>query len=242
MSTRSLILREAVALLAESSSGDISTRAVCEAAGVAQPALYRIFGDKDGLLAAVADSVWGEYLEMKRSAEPSADPLVDLRNGWDRHLAFALAQPHAYRLVFASGLSTRPAAMGEAMGLLEGILQRLAAAGRLSMPPAEAARLVMAANSGLALGMILRPELYPPEAPIEPAREAVIRAIVLDDPAGADDPAVPAAVTLEASLQRAHGFTGAERALLSEWLGRFRRSAIEPPAETDSTPQEGSTP
>lgn len=59
MDTRSVILDRAVELLAASESGDISTRAVCEAAGVGQPVLYQLFGDKDGLLAAVADRVWG---------------------------------------------------------------------------------------------------------------------------------------------------------------------------------------
>ena len=53
-----MIIEAAADLLAQSPSGDISTRAVCEAAGVQQPALYRLFGDKEGLLAATVDHVW----------------------------------------------------------------------------------------------------------------------------------------------------------------------------------------
>jgi len=206
-------------LLAQSVSGEISTRAVCDAAGVTQPVLYRLFGDKDGLLAAVADRVWGEYLEMKRAAEPSSDPLDDLRAGWDNHTAFALRHPHAYRLVFASSLATRPAAFAEAMGLLRGILNRLAEAGRLRVEPAEAARIVMAANSGVALGLILRPESYPEVTASAATRDAVLGALITDAAPG--DPLTAAATTLAAHLGSSETFTPAERSLLAEWLQRL---------------------
>ena len=214
-----MILEKAAELLAQSVSGEISTRAVCEAAGVTQPVLYRLFGDKDGLLAAVADRVWGEYLEMKRAAEPSSDPLDDLRTGWDNHTAFALRHPHAYRLVFASSLATRPAAFAEAMGLLQGILNRLAEAGRLRVEPAEAARIVMAANSGVALGLILRPESYPEVTASAATRDAVLGALITDAAPG--DPLAAAATTLAAHLGSSETFTPAERSLLAEWLQRL---------------------
>ncbi len=54
-STRTRILEVAAALVRESPDGDISTRAGCEAAKVGAPALYRHFGDKEGLLSAVVD-------------------------------------------------------------------------------------------------------------------------------------------------------------------------------------------
>jgi len=214
-----VILEKAAELLAQSVSGEISTRAVCEAAGVTQPVLYRLFGDKDGLLAAVADRVWNEYLEMKRAAEPSSDPLDDLRTGWDNHTAFALRHPHAYRLVFASSLATRPAAFAEAMGLLQGILNRLAEAGRLRVEPAEAARIVMAANSGVALGLILRPESYPEVTASAATRDAVLGALITDAAPG--DPLAAAATTLAAHLGSSETFTPAERSLLAEWLQRL---------------------
>ena len=214
-----MILEKAAELLAQSVSGEISTRAVCEAAGVTQPVLYRLFGDKDGLLAAVADRVWGEYLEMKRAAEPSSDPLDDLRTGWDNHTAFALRHPHAYRLVFASSLTTHPAAFAEAMGLLQGILNRLAEAGRLRVEPAEAARIVMAANSGVALGLILRPESYPEVTASAATRDAVLGALITDAAPG--DPLAAAATTLAAHLGSSETFTPAERSLLAEWLQRL---------------------
>ncbi|WP_205752419.1 helix-turn-helix domain-containing protein [Cryptosporangium phraense] len=41
-------------LLAEGGSERVSTRAVCEAAGVQPPTIYRLFDSMDGLLDAVA--------------------------------------------------------------------------------------------------------------------------------------------------------------------------------------------
>ncbi|TDT33787.1 TetR/AcrR family transcriptional regulator [Naumannella halotolerans] len=222
MSSRSLILERAVELLAASETGDVSTRAVCQAAGVGQPVLYRIFGDKNGLLTAVADQVWGQYLAAKRAAEVSDDPVQDLRHGWDNHTAFALANPHAYRLVFASALPSRPAAADEAMELLRGVLQRVAAQGRLRVAPAVAAQIVMAANSGVALSLILRPEQYPDVATSIAMREATMRAILADEPVEAAQAQRVAATTLRAGLVESDAFTAAESALLIEWLDRVR--------------------
>ncbi len=215
-------MNRAAELLAGSATGDISTRAVCEAAGVGQPVLYRIFGDKEGLLSAVVDQVWDEYLTMKRRAVASADPLDDLRSGWDNHTAFALAHPHAYRLLFGTSLTTVPEAAAEAMRLLTEVLERLAEQGRLRMPPQEAGRIVMAANSGLALALILRPQANP-DLSISPLmRDSVIRSILTDTepvPSGASG---VAAITLRAYLPHTEIFTLRERGLLDEWLERIQ--------------------
>ena len=222
MTTRSLIIRRAAELLAASPNGDVSTRAVCEAAGVGQPVIYRLFGDKEGLLAAVADCVWGEYLDSKRAAVPSADPLQDVRDGWDNHTAFALAHPHAYRLVFATALSSPPDAAEEAMSLLQGILEKLAAQGRLRLGPAEAARIVMAANSGIALALILRPSQFSDPSLSALTREATLNTIVSDTETPAGNAIETAAVTLQAGLTGTTMFTPAESSLLTEWLTRIQ--------------------
>lgn len=226
MSTRAAIIEAAADLLAQSPSGDISTRAVCEAAGVQQPALYRLFGDKEGLLAATVDHVWDEYLGMKRSAERSADPLEDLRSGWDSHTRFALAHPNAYRLLFGSGAVSQAESAAEAMRLLREVLERLAAQGRLRLDPEVAAQVVMAANTGVALAMVLRPELYPDETSSTMLRDVVHGAIVADA-APASDPEEPdrmAATTLRSALPATSGelFTEREAGLLDEWLERIQ--------------------
>lgn len=77
MDLRTRMLDAAEGLLDASPDRDVSTRAVCEAVGVGAPTLYRLFGDKNGLLAAVVDHGFARYLSTKRALEPTADPVVD---------------------------------------------------------------------------------------------------------------------------------------------------------------------
>ncbi|WP_208107837.1 TetR/AcrR family transcriptional regulator [Leucobacter luti] len=225
MDIRSVIIERASEQL--SRDGEISTRAVCEAAGVTQPVLYRLFGDKAGLLAAVVDAVWDDYLSAKRAAADSDDPLTDLTAGWHSHVAFALEHPHAYQLLFGTSLTTRPEASTEAMRLLQHKLERLAEQGRLSISPVDAARIVMAANTGLSLALLLRPEAYPDPAVSEATRSAVYASLLVSehpDPAPASAQAI-AATTLRAAIAasaRPAAFSAAELLLLDEWLARFQ--------------------
>lgn len=225
MSTRSAIITAAAELLAQAPQADISTRAVCEAAGVQQPTIYRLFGDKEGLLAATVDHVWDEYLDMKRSAERAADPLEDLRNGWDSHTRFAITHPNAYRLLFGSGAVERAASAAEAVRLLRDVLDRLAAHGRLRVDPELGARLVMAANTGVALALILRPALYPDESLSTTMRDMVVNALVSSPatPSEADESDRVAAITLRSTLPaRSDLFTEREAGLMDEWLERVQ--------------------
>lgn len=108
MTTRTRILEVAAELLAKSPNGDISTRAVCEAAQIGAPVLYRQFGDKNGLLSAVVDHGFDTYLATKREHVPGADPVQDLREGWDSHVAFARAHPNLYRLMNSPAMREPP--------------------------------------------------------------------------------------------------------------------------------------
>lgn len=220
MSTRTRILEAAAELLADSPIADVSTRAVCEAAGVGAPALYRQFGDKEGLLSAVVDHGFERYLAGKRAAVPSADPVLDLRDGWDAHVAFALENPSYYRLMYSPTVSGTPAAAVEAHQLLLAVLERCAAAGRLSVSPDVAAQMVMSANTGVALVLITRRELYTRDVSTR-VRDAVHAAILVpaEDAVGGGG----AAAALGAQLRQSppEAFTTAETALLQEWLTRL---------------------
>src|ERR1700722_7822735 len=99
MTVRTRILESAAGLLAQSADVDLSTRAICDAAGVTAPPLYHHFGDKDGLLAAVVDFGWAAFLETKRAVavvihEHVAD---DIRAGGDSHLEVAREDPRFYK-------------------------------------------------------------------------------------------------------------------------------------------------
>ncbi|MFC3764562.1 TetR/AcrR family transcriptional regulator [Tenggerimyces flavus] len=218
---RSAIIEAAARLLAESPTGDISTRAVGEAAGVQQPVLYRHFGDKDALLAAVVDHGFERYLESKRGATSSGDPVADLRAGWDNHAEFALAHPSSYRLMFSPTLRKTPEAAYEMHRLLLGILHRIAEQGRLKVPPETAAQLVMSANTGVSLSLITRPELYPDRSISRTVRDAVFATVLTDhvEPASKENAQAAAATTLLAS--KLDKFTPAEAGLLKEWLERL---------------------
>ncbi|MFF9342583.1 TetR/AcrR family transcriptional regulator [Streptomyces sp. NPDC014773] len=222
MKTETKILEAAAALLVESPAGDISIRAVCEAAQVGAPTLYRLFEDKDALLAAVVDHGFEQYLASKRAAVPSGDPVQDLRDGWDSHVAFALAQPACYKLMYSPALAGRPEAAREAHRMLTAVIERIAAAGRLSVPVDRAAQMVMAANVGLALSLLYRPEVNQDPVLSDSVRDAVVAAITTAPAAPPATEASPA-TTLRTRLRQdpPTGFTTAENVLLQEWLGRL---------------------
>ena len=149
MSTKARILEVTAALVAEFPNGDVSTRAVCEAAGVGAPALYRHFGDKEGLLSArVVDDGWDKYLATQRERPPGTDPLQDLRDGWDTHTDFALHNPNLYRLMNSPAVRTPPEAALESHRILTSDLQRAAEQGKLRLAPELAAQMISVLERG----------------------------------------------------------------------------------------------
>ncbi|MBA8955934.1 TetR/AcrR family transcriptional regulator [Actinomadura namibiensis] len=224
--TRERIIQAAARLLADAGGEPVSTRAVCQAAGVGAPTLYHHFGDKRGLLDAVAAYGFERYLSGKRAQESTGDPVEDLRRGWDLHVEFGRTNPQFYALMYGSG-HTPPAAR-EAYALLLGLIEAVARAGRLRVPVGTAARMVGAASVGVTLDLIKDPEAGAEVS--ARTREAVLTAIAL--PPGEGDgaggaPGGPAtaarAIALRAALAADPSpvLTGAESALLGEWLERL---------------------
>jgi AcrR family transcriptional regulator len=222
VSVKDRILRATAELLVDS-GGDVSTRAICERAGVGAPALYRNFEDKDALIAAVVADAFEQYLGGKRHAVPDDDPLVDLREGWDSHTRWALANPAYYRLIFGSGRDTSPPAT-EAIRLLRLVLDRCAERGLLTVSAELAAEMIMAANVGTALMLVQFPTLFRSESLSERLRDTVHAAVLrADDPSGGSSHLSGSAATLKAHVDagRLAGFSPGETTLLGEWLGRL---------------------
>lgn len=181
VSTKARILEVAAALVAQSPDGDVSTRAVCEAAGVGAPALYRHFGDKEGLLSAVVDHGFDQYLAAKRERTPGTDPVRDLRDGWDTHTDFALRNPNLYRLMNSPAMRTPPAAALESHRILTEDLRRAAEQGKLRLAPELAAQMIMSANVGVCLMLVSRPATFDDRTLSRRVRDAVHTAVFVPE-------------------------------------------------------------
>ncbi|MDY7106135.1 MAG: TetR/AcrR family transcriptional regulator [Actinomycetota bacterium] len=220
---RERIVGAASALLAAEGSSALTTRAVASAAGVQPPTIYRLFGDKDGLLEALAHHALTTYVDRKRVRPVGVDPVEDLRRGWDLHVGFGLANPELYPLIHGaprSGASPSAAAV-EGRHMLEELVGRIAAAGRLRVDETLAADLLQAAGSGTIMTLLAAPGADRDDGLSVAAREAVIAAIVTDAPVADEPGPVAVAVAMRAVLGGIDALSDAERRLMAEWLDRI---------------------
>ena len=224
---RDRIVAAAVALLARGGQEALTTRAVAAAAGVQAPTIYRLFGDKQGLVEAVAEHGFATYLRQKRTGGPSVDPVGNLRIGWDLHVGFGLANPAIFAAMYGDPRpgGASPAA-ARALAMLRERMRSLALAGRLRMDERRAADVVRAAACGVVFILLETPEGERDPGLSETTREAVIAAITSDAPGPERLGLAPVATTLRALLPGAGGLTGGERHLLAEWLDRMVRSTL----------------
>ena len=68
------MLHAAAELLDEAQGGEVSTRAICDRAGVQAPTLYHHFGSKQGLLDAVLTHGFAEFLAARDASGEDDDP------------------------------------------------------------------------------------------------------------------------------------------------------------------------
>lgn len=217
-------MEAAAALLTEGGREAVSTRAVSAAAGVQAPTIYRIFGDKRGLLDAVGSHGFAAYMRSKTERKREEDPVEDLRRGWDLHVGFGLAHPALYTLIYGE---PRPGvespAQREAAAVLAGMVRRVAEAGRLQVSEERAAHLVHSAGVGIIFTLIgMAPDQRDP-ALAEMARESVLAAVTTDPSPYADAGTGTArtAIALRAALPQLAALSHGERELLREWLDRL---------------------
>ncbi len=219
---RERIVAAATELLEESGREAVTTRAVAARAGVQAPAIYRLFGDKEGLLHAVADEGLGAYLSEKEAQGHVEDPVDDLRAGWDLHVDFGLAHPALYSLMYADPGTAPPAspALTAAEEHLTRRIRRLASVGRLRVGERLATDLVHASGRGTVLTVLA--EGRRDDELLTASREALVAAVTTEAPAF-ESPAGPAgaARALRAGLDGVTGLSTAERQLMGEWLERI---------------------
>lgn len=237
--TRARILAAAAQLIEQGGRDAATTRAVAAAAGVQAPTIYRLFGDKRGLLDAVAMERLNAYIAGKSTRPADPDPVQDLRDGWDMHIAFGLANPGVFGIL-SSDPQPGPGSQAVAQGLsvLRERVRRIALAGRLRTSEERAVGLLRSAGTGTVLTLLGQPEGARDEGLSKAAREAVLAAIVQaplpstpnaqeapDAPAaGAAHGHAAAAALLRASLDQVAVLSAGERHLLTELLDRIAQA------------------
>ena len=222
---RARIIDVASRLLREQGPGAVTTRGVAEAAGLQAPAIYRLFGDKDGLLEAVAEPVMAGYVWAKSGIADTAwahdvAPVDDLRAAWTTQIEFGLANPTLFRLLSDPDRVRHSPAARSGRQVLERRVHRIAATGQLRVSERHAVELIQAAGTGV-IHILLATSAADRDPELAPGMlDAVLARTLVDaPPRGQDEPATTA-VALRALAPRLQALSSAERQLLVEWLDR----------------------
>jgi AcrR family transcriptional regulator len=223
--TRTKVVETAARLLQESGPGAVTTRGVAEAAGVQAPTIYRLFGDKDGLLDAVAEHVMATFVSAKAevveaAAASDVDPLEDLRSGWAAQIEFGLANPSLFRLLSDPDRVVGSPAARSGRRVLESRVRRVAEAGRLRVSEERAVGMIQAAGIGTIQTLLATPPDRRDAGLGDASYQAVLGQILTDAPSLPETGPLAAAVALRASAPGLDMLSDAERRLLTEWLDR----------------------
>jgi AcrR family transcriptional regulator len=222
MTTRERLLDAAAKLLASGGREAVSTRAVCAAVGVQAPTLYRLFGDKEGLLEAVAAHGFREYMASKAALPETDDPVEDLRRAWDMHVDFGLSRPAFYTLTFGETVAKDSPTRQETLAKLRCRIARVGEAGRLRMSVDRATQVFHATGVGIVLTLLSVPPGARDPGLSPTAREQALRTISTGGPPPPGRTAAGWAAALGETLRDTDvPLTAAERALLAEWLDRI---------------------
>jgi len=217
--TRTNLIEVALELLRQQGESAVTTRAVAEAAGVQPPTIYRLFGDKEGLLDAVTEHAMATYMAEKALIAKTDDPVADLRAGWDVNIGFGLANPALYPLLADPRRANSPA-ISVGMEDLRSRIRRVAESGRLRVSERRALELIYAAGVGVVLTLLSEPTDARDNALADSMYDAIMRSILTGAPALAEDTATSAAVAFTTFVPELDRLSDAERALLTEWLER----------------------
>ncbi|HWC23764.1 MAG TPA: TetR/AcrR family transcriptional regulator [Flexivirga sp.] len=228
---RSRIIEVASQLLREQGRVAVTTRRVAELASVQAPVIYRLFGDKDGLLDAVAEQVMAEFTAAKTaaassSAESGDDPIASLRAGWDMTIGFGLANPELFVLLSDPARTGHSPSAEAGLRVLGERVHRVAMTGRLRVSEQQAVELIHAAGTGAVLAILGRPEPDRDLGLADILFDALCQRILTTEHPTADAPdgvgaEVAPAVALRASVGDLDVLSAGERTLFAEWLDRI---------------------
>jgi AcrR family transcriptional regulator len=223
--TRSKIIDAAARLLRDHGPAAVTTRRVAEQAGVQPPAIYRLFGDKDGLLEAVAEHVMAAFASSKAAIVQAAsadnvDPLDDLRAGWRSQIEFGVANPALFHLLSDPTRVARSPGAQLGKRVLEARVHRVAVAGRLRVSEPRAVGMIQAAGIGVIQTLLATPAEHHDPDLAEAMYDAVLTQILTDAPDRPEGGAMATTVTFRAIAPELTMLSNAERTLLDDWLAR----------------------
>jgi AcrR family transcriptional regulator len=223
-SARDRLLLAAADLLDAAQGGEVSTRAICDAAGVQAPTLYHHFGSKQNLLDAVITHGFKAFLA--RAEAPGGDPLQNIRAGWDLHVRYGLENPNFYARIYGRAVPGEPCGVvADVEAMILQALQPAARARLLRIPPEQAARQILAASTGVILTLISAEPGDRDPSLSETTRDAILTSLIIR-PTRRTTPATTTASTaiaLRTALadDTTSPLTPAESALLDDWLTRL---------------------
>jgi AcrR family transcriptional regulator len=107
----------------------VTMERLAAAGGVTKPILYRHFGDRDGLITAIAERFSGELLasvtQPLADGERTADPRELLESTVDAYVAFVERDPNLYRFLVRQAAS-RPEGRDRVESLIDTIAKQVA--------------------------------------------------------------------------------------------------------------------
>jgi len=183
--TRNEIISVTEKLLSSVGRDTVTIRTIADLAKVQAPTIYRIFGDKVGLLNAVAEEGFARYMTIKPEFDSSLGIIEELRKGWDIHVEFGIEHPELYKLMFGdsyAGLTTSAARI--AFEGFDEIMDRMDKGGYLSISKEEAIFRSFASASGVVLSILSLPKALNQHTFVSTVREDLI-AKITTEPAGA---------------------------------------------------------
>lgn len=222
VSSRNRILDIVLGLAQAGGPEAVTIRAVATAASVQPPTIYRLFGDKQALLDAVVEHGIAAYVATKAALTHSPDPVEAMRESWDNHVAFGLANPGLFAIMSAN---PRSPAAAEGLRLYREIVHAVAKAGRLLTSEERAVSMVRAGCVGVVM-TLLADDKHNSGDVSHATREAIISTITQNTALQKAAAHSTAAATLRANLDQTCLLTHGEKALLDELLLRLSNDCL----------------
>lgn len=183
---RDRLLVRATEIVSDDGVRALSLRALAAEAGTSTAAVYSLFGGKPGLVKALYEQAFQRLGKGQAAVGASVDPVDDIVRLGLAYRVSAVADPHAYRVMF--GDEVRPSALGRHAArigartfepLLDAVRRAVAAGDFPRLPAAESIATALWANVhglvSLELGEFVPPQAGDPAAVFEAAVRANVR-------------------------------------------------------------------